>query len=89
MTEEQADELEHYYIKKYDSKNNGYNIQSGGHFNPAEICSKKIIGLNCTTKELVYFDSITEAARSLNVDRRHINKVVNHEPNHYTAYNYV
>lgn len=89
LTKEQADNLEKYYIQKYNSINNGYNIQSGGTFNPAEICSKPIIGINCQTKDIEYFSSIQEAAIDKKINRRSINKVVNHEPNNYTMGGYV
>lgn len=89
LSKHEADYLEKHYIAYYDTVNNGYNIQSGGNFNPAELCSKKIMSINCKTKEIEYYNSIAEAALKHNLNRRSINKVVNHEPNHYTIGGYV
>lgn len=89
LSQQEADYWEKYYIAYYDSIVNGYNIQSGGHFNPADICSKAIMSINCQTKEIAYYESITEAAKIHDLNRRSINKVVNHEPNHYTIGGYV
>lgn len=89
LTKEQANNLERYYINYYNSINNGYNIQSGGTFNPAELSNKKVVGINCYTKKLEFFDSITLAAIDKGLKRRSINKVVLHEKNHYTIGGYV
>lgn len=90
LFKDEADKLEHDCIIKYDSINNGYNIQTGGSFNINELrAMKPIIGINCQTKKIEYFDSIAEAARQKKLNRRSINKVVNHEKGHKTIGGYV
>lgn len=91
LKKEEADKLEKEYIEKYNSIENGYNIQSGGTFNPAEICSRRVIGINCTTKEVIHYCSITEAARQVKkVNRRSIEKLIIHEnPTQKTMGGYV
>ncbi len=89
LTEQEADYWESYYIEQFDARENGYNIQSGGHFNPAEICSIAILSINCKTKEIEYYPSMAEAARQKKISRRQINKIVLHEQNRYTTGGYV
>lgn len=89
LSKEEADKQEIYYIDLFDTCNNGYNIQRGGTFNPADICSIPVICINCETKEIEQFESITSGARAKNLNRRSVNKVVNHEDNHYTMGGFV
>lgn len=89
LTMEEADYWESYYIDQYDARNNGYNIQSGGGFNPAEICSKAIWSINCETQEMNWYPSATEASRQTGVGRRQLCRVATHEKNRFTAGGYV
>ena len=89
LTMEEADYWETYYIEQYDAKKNGYNIQSGGGFNPAEICAIAVLSINCETKEIEYYPSMAEGARQKNISPRQVRKVVAHEENRYTAGGYV
>ena len=89
LTMEEADYWESYYIDKYDSRKNGYNIQSGGSFNPAEICSKPIWSIDCVTHEMKWYPSAAEAARQTNVGRRQLCRVAAHEERRFTAGGYV
>lgn len=79
LTKEEADRLEKFYIEQYDSIENGYNIQTGGTFDPSEIHHREIVGIKCFTKEVQKFYSIAEASRETGVNRRSINKVINKE----------
>ena len=85
LTLDQADYWESYYIEKYDARKNGYNIQSGGGFNPAEICAKPILSINCETHEIKEYESAAEAARVTGIQRRQIGRVAAHEHNRFTA----
>lgn len=92
LKKEEANFLEKKYIRQYDSIENGYNIQSGGTFNPVEICGRKIVGINCNTKEICFYPSVTEAARQIGnkVSRRSIEKLITHEnPTQKTMGGYV
>lgn len=92
LSKEEADSLEKEYIRQYNSIKSGYNIQSGGTFNPAEICGRKIVGINCSTKEVCFFPSVAEAARQIGgkVSRRCIEKLIIHEnPTQKTMGGYV
>ena len=55
------------YIIKYDSKNNGLNIDSGGGFN------KKVYQFDEQSKKLItVFKNLNEAANSVDSDKQHI-----------------
>ena len=81
LTKEEADKLEKYYIDKFDSRNNGYNIQSGGEFNPSEILSIPIIGINCKTKEVFSYPSAVEAAKALGCNNKNITSCLKNKNN--------
>ncbi|MBQ0740701.1 endonuclease, partial [Aquimarina celericrescens] len=69
-TTENTDELalkEQYYIAEYDSYNSGYNSDCGGGF-------KKTVFQYCkeTGKQTARFESLEEAAKSVNTSRSNI-----------------
>ena len=62
LTEEEALKLETYYIQKYDSVNNGYNVNEAGQ-KSSPYCFKRI-PIYCIEKD-TYYESIAEASRQL------------------------
>ncbi|HAU86059.1 MAG TPA: hypothetical protein DCW90_11355 [Lachnospiraceae bacterium] len=72
LTKEEADYWEKYYIEKYDSIKNGYNIQSGGQLDAAEFLKKEIVGVNCKTHEILYFDSGLSASEQIKIHKGNI-----------------
>lgn len=89
LTKKEADELEQFYIKKFDSIKNGYNIQSGGEFNPKEILSIPIVGINCITKELYFFDSAVKAGEFVGTSNKNITACLKRVNNGKTSKGYV
>lgn len=72
LTKEEANYWEKYYIEKYDSIKNGYNIQSGGQFDAAEFLKKEIVGINCKTHEILFFDSGLSASEQVKIHKGNI-----------------
>lgn len=75
---ESLNELEWYYIKKYNSFIDGYNMSRGGDGNcikPARI----IVAYNVTGEKLREFDSIDSAAREMQIHDSTIKAVLNHQ----------
>lgn len=90
LSHDEADELEHFYIDKYHSLvPNGYNVQTGGTYNTRELFIKPVIGINCFTKEIKYYDSVTDAANSVGTNTTKISRVALHRGNYKTAAGYV
>lgn len=88
LTNDEADNLEQYYIKKFNSIKNGYNIQIGGSFNTRDMFVKPVVGINCFTKEVRIFESITEAKNELNIRSSKISAIAKHEGNYRTVGDY-
>lgn len=88
LSHEEADKLEQYYIQEYDSIKNGYNVQIGGTFNTRDMFIKGVVGINCFTKDIVHFDSITEAKRALNIKSTKISTIAEHKGNFKTVGDY-
>lgn len=74
LTQEEANYWECYYIDKYDSVRQGYNILSGGQNDLAEYNSIPIICVNLLDRNELTFDSITEAAQQLNINSGNISQ---------------
>ena len=89
LTKKEADYWEKYYIKEYNSINNGYNIQTGGEFNPSEILSIPVVGINCRTKEILFYDSSVIAAKELGLNNKNISACLNNVNNGKTSGGYV
>lgn len=89
LDKQEADRLEKYYIKQFDSIKHGYNIQSGGEFSPAEILSIPIVGINCQTKEIVFFNSAVEAAKKIHGSNKNITGCLKNRNNGKTSHGYV
>lgn len=86
LTKQQADKEERRYIRFYNSKApNGYNVQNGGTFNTRELMIKPVVGINCFTKEVQIYESITEAKRAVGVKSTKISAVAHHRGNYKTA----
>lgn len=89
LSKKEADRLERYYIKYYNSQNNGYNIQSGGEFNPAEVLSIPVIGIDCNTKQFYSYPSAVEAANFHGLNHKNISACLKHRNNQKTCGNIV
>lgn len=74
LTQEEANYWEQYYIDKYDSIYQGYNILSGGQNDLAEYNSIPIVCINLLDRTQLTFESITEAARQLNINSGNISQ---------------
>ena len=89
LTKKEADYWERYYIQEFNSIDNGYNIQTGGEFNPAEVLSIPVVGINCKTKEVRFYDSSVIAARELGMNNKNISSCLNNVNNGKTSGGYV
>lgn len=68
LSQEEANKWEAYYIGFFNSMENGYNVLDGnniGHINNTR--KVPVVGINCKTKEIKYYDSISDAASKLNM----------------------
>lgn len=87
LTEEEANELEKYYIKYYREKL-GYdmvlNDQDGGIGNTKKVCQYSYDGLTCLNK----YNSIEEAGNVLNIGIDHIGHCLRNPSRNYTAGGY-
>lgn len=81
IAEDKIDDLERYYIKEFNSIENGYNIELGGHRSKISLNSykkkigaKKVFCYDCKGNFIKSFLSLHDASKEMNVDRRHITK---------------
>ena len=80
LTREESREAEKYWIKKLDTYKNGLNSTEGGDggatsFGVDHYSSYPIKMLNMTTKEVLYFDWVGEAAEYLDVEKHNIYQI--------------
>ena len=75
---ESLNELEWYYIKKYNSFINGYNMSRGGDGNYIKP-ARMIIAYDVTGEKLKEFDSLDTAAREMRIHYSTIKLVLNHQ----------
>ena len=80
LTRENSREAEKYWVKKLDTYKNGLNSTEGGdggrtQFGSGHYATYPIKMLNMTTKEILYFDWVGDAAEYLNVDRHNIYQI--------------
>lgn len=85
LTKKEADFFEQYYIQIYDTINNGYNIQKGGEFNPADVLNIPIVGIQCSTLKIVFWDSAVKAAKELGINNKNISACLKKHNNGKTS----
>lgn len=86
FSREHLDNLEIYFIAKYDSFNNGYNMTIGGDSVSEE--SRKKISLAMKGRKITWYDKII-ASRKLNPDRRDPKAFVAKGANNVNAKEYI
>ena len=87
LTKDELNAKEAYYVEKFDSFNNGYNLTSGGDNLPGyqrgigKDCpnSKKICQISLDGKLIKIWDSATEASNELNISLSSISNVCNNK----------
>lgn len=90
LTHEEADRIEQDSIEKFNSKvPNGYNIQEGGTYNTRALFIKPVVGINCFTKEKIFFDSIAEAKKTIGIKSTKISAAILHRQGFRTAGGFV
>ena len=85
LTKEELNDKEAYYVEKFDSFNNGYNLTSGGDNLPGhqrghgKDCknSKRVYQISLDGKLIKIWDSATEASNELKISQSSISNVCN------------